>query len=322
MYESHFCLQKKPFSMTPDPSFLFQTDNHREALAALVYGVVEEKGFIVLTGSAGTGKTTLISRVLRTIPKDTAVFSLVLNPTLTGDEFLESALVDFGIEDIPQTKVRRLLRFQQFLMAMRAEGRICVLVVDEAHKLSSDVLEEIRLLTNFENAERKLLQILLAGQPELRDTLNAEALRQLKQRVAVRCELQPLSGAEVAKYMDYRWATAGGAVRAPFEHEAIRVITYVSGGIPRVINALCDNALTLTYATGDGTVKECHAKQAARDLDLDNAECRLPPVASLTPQILQRSGPVPHAPLNLLDTEPVKPANDSRGFRVRIRVRR
>lgn len=316
MYESHFGLQRKPFAMTPDPSFLYQTENHREALAALVYGVLGEKGFIVLTGDAGTGKSTLISRVLRSIPKSKAAFSLVLNPTLTVDEFLESALIDFGIENVPSTKVRRLLALQQFLMAARASGRICVLVVDEAHKLSSEVLEEIRLLTNFENAERKLLQILLAGQTELRDTLNAEELRQLKQRIAVRCELRPLSNGEVADYMNYRWAIAGGSVRAPFEQDAVRFIAHASRGIPRVVNALCDNALTSVYATGDKLVKGHHAKQAAQDLDLEEKEFYLPAFA---PQL---NGRATNIRLHLPEAEPIQPVPENRGFRVRLRVRR
>src|ERR1700730_6697426 len=206
MYEAHFGLQKRPFGMTPDPSFLFQTPTHREALATLTYGVLQEKGFIVLTGDAGTGKTTLLSRLLRRTPSEKAVFSLVLNPTLSADEFLESALIDFGIAEVPSSKVRRLLTFQQFLTTARSAGKICVLVADEAQKLSSEVLEEIRLLTNLENAERKLLQIILAGQTELRNTLNTAELRQLKQRIAVRCELHALSNSEVAQYIYFRWA--------------------------------------------------------------------------------------------------------------------
>src|SRR5579863_10253465 len=145
VYESHFGLERKPFAMTPDPSFLFLTPRHREALAALLYGVLEEKGFIVITGDAGTGKTTLLSRMLRRIPSDKVAFSLVVNPILNADEFLESALIDFGIEDIPTSKVRRLLKLQEFLRAARRGGTICVLVVDEAHQLSGAVLEEIRL---------------------------------------------------------------------------------------------------------------------------------------------------------------------------------
>ncbi len=306
--------------MTPDPSFLFQTPTHREALAALTYGVLEEKGFIVVTGDAGTGKTTLISRLLRAIPDGKTTFSLVLNPTLGPDEFLESALVDFGIDEIPTGKMRRLLKFQQFLIAARSACKVCVLVVDEAHKLSGEVLEEIRLLTNFENAERKLLQIILAGQTELRSTLNTRALRQLKQRIAVRCELRPLSNHEVAEYIYFRWARAGGADDPPFNEEAIEVIARASGGIPRVVNALCDNALMLIYAIGESSVEATHARQVASDLDLQtNAE---QPEAFEDQRLEATNGlwAIPH--LNLPKPEPIKPVKDGRRFRVRIRIRR
>jgi general secretion pathway protein A len=319
--------------MTPDPGFLYQTQSHREALAALTYGVLQEKGFITVIGDAGTGKTTLLSRMLRTIPGDKVAFSLVLNPTLSCDEFLESALVDFGIEAVPDTKVRRLLKLQQFLGIARSAGRICVLVADEAHKLSTAVLEEIRLLTNFENAERKLLQIILSGQPELRATLNAEELRQLKQRIAVRCELRPLSDAEVAQYMHFRWATAGGGDDIPFDKDAIQFIAGASRGIPRVINALCDNALTLIYATGEGRVTGLHAQQVAGDLDLGGAE-------SYTPTTPQRTHPngapgghpngaaghpngAPrHPPLNLPRPVAVTPFKEVRGISNGSRLRR
>ena len=290
MYESYFSLEKNPFAMTPDPAFLFQTPNHREALAGLVYSVLEKKGFVVLTGDAGTGKTTLLSRMLRTIPSEKVAFSLVLNPTLGVRQFLESALLDFGIEDVPESKVHRLLRLQRFVMTAHDSGRTCVLVVDEAHKLSPEVLEEIRLLTNFENAEHKLLQIVLAGQSELRDTLNSDNLRQLKQRISVRCELKPLSAVEVFEYIRFRWMKAGGGQQPPFDEEAIRVIVNVSRGIPRVINSVCDSALVLIFGAGDPVVTGAHARQVAGDLDLSE----LPPS-----KVLNQSHATDVARLNL-----------------------
>src|SRR5579862_979826 len=210
MYERRFHLEKKPFAMTPDPGMLYLTPMHREALSGLVYAINEHKGFVVMIGEAGTGKTTLLSRLLRFVPEDQVNFSLVLNPTLSSAEFLESALGDFGITDIPPSKVQRLQRLQQFVTAAHINGKTCVLVVDEAHKLSPEVLEEIRLLTNFETAEQKLLQIVLVGQDELRTVLNRDDLRQLKQRIAVRFELKPLALEEVESYVRYRWARAGG----------------------------------------------------------------------------------------------------------------
>jgi general secretion pathway protein A len=314
VYESHFGLQRTPFAMTPDPSFLFQTPTHREALASLLYGVLEEKGFIMITGDAGAGKTTLLSRMLRMIPADKVAFSLVLNPTLSPDEFLESAMLDFGIEDIPDRKVRRLLKLQEFLMAARREGKICVLVVDEAHALPREVLEEIRLLTNFENADRKLLQIILAGQTELGNILNAEELRQVKQRIAVRCALRPLSRAEVMQYIYFRWARAGANTEPPFDQGAIQAIAGASKGIPRVINALCDNSLTLIYATGDPCVTASHALQVASDLDLKGGDLYAMSLEEQPPPVV-----VPEDPPVL---QPVSLPQEKQGMRVRLRIRR
>jgi general secretion pathway protein A len=268
MYESFFGLQKNPFGMTPDPSFLFLTPAHREGMSALVYAISERKGFVVLTGEAGTGKTTLISQVLRSVPDNLAAFSLVLNPTLGPDEFLESLLIDFGLECARNTKVHRLLRLQEFLTAAYTQNRTCVLVVDEAQKLSRNVLEEIRLLSNFENADAKLLQIVLAGQPELRDVLNREDLRQLKQRIAVRFELKPLLLMQVDQYIRFRWSKAGGSDKLPFEESALQTIAHASKGIPRVINCLCDNALLAAFAAGAAIVEDGDVRQVIADLDL------------------------------------------------------
>lgn len=258
--------------MTPDPYCLFRTESHREALSGLSYALLEGKGFVILTGEVGTGKTTILNRVLHFIPSTHVVFSVVLNPTLSADEFLESVLMDFGIENIPGSKVHRLISLQQFLTKTQANGRTCVLVVDEAHKLSPEVLEEIRLLTNFENTQRKLLQVVLVGQTELRNLLNREDLRQLKQRIALRFELQPLSGDEVCQYMRFRWRNAGAEEDLPFETDAIRRIGSASRGLPRVINALCNNALMVAYGSGDACVTAAHVEQAIRDLDLGRAE--------------------------------------------------
>lgn len=268
MYQAHFKLRKSPFAMTPDPNFLFNTAAHRDALAGLTYAVLDCKGFVLLTGESGTGKTTVLSRMMRLVPADRAVFSLVLNPTLNASEFLEAALLDFGVESVPVSKVHRLVLLQRLLMAAQSEGKTCVLVVDEAHKLSAEVLEEIRLLTNFENSERKLLQIILSGQTELCELLNRGDLRQLKQRIALRFQLRPLAQMEVTEYIAFRWMKAGAEQQSPFSPEATGVIAAVSAGIPRVINSLCDNALVLAYGNGDAVVTAAHVRQAARDLDL------------------------------------------------------
>ena len=268
MYCKFFGLDKKPFNMTPDPAFLFLTAQHREALVGLTYSILERKGFVVLTGDAGTGKTTLLTRVLQHMPETKVQSSVILNPTLTPAEFLELALLDFGIPEVPASKAQRLVKMQKLLLEGHREGRISTLVIDEAHKLSLDVLEEVRLLGNFEQDDQKLLQILLVGQSELSDLLERSDLRQLKQRIALRFTIEPLSPDEVDQYIRYRWTTAGGAHAVPFAPETVTQIAHYSRGIPRVINALCDNALILAFGEGARVVGEKHIREAAADLKL------------------------------------------------------
>lgn len=269
MYEKLFNLQKNPFSVTPDPNWLLMTPTHRESLSGLLYAVYRRKGFVVLTGEAGTGKTVLLRALMRS--SKSAQFSVVLNPTLTRDEFLEMVLLDFGISDIPVSKAQRLYMLQDLLSQMQTQGIAPVLIVDEAQRLSVELLEEIRLLTNFETADRKLLQIVLAGQPELAATLNRYELRQLKQRIEVRLEIKPLTPAEVGMYIQHRWTRAGGATPLPFSAEAISKVALASAGIPRLVNVICDGALLLAYAGRDSTIKTAHIQQALRDLDLNEA---------------------------------------------------
>jgi general secretion pathway protein A len=265
MYNGSFGLGKNPFNMTPDPAFLFLTAQHREALVGLTYGILQRKGFVVLTGEAGTGKTTLIARVLQSLPASRIQFSAIVNPTLTSSEFLESVLLDFGMTDVPASKAQRLWMLRHFLLQGQRENKISALIIDEAHKLSPDVLEEIRLLGNFEEADQKFLQILLVGQGELDDILNRDDLRQFRQRVAVRLFLGPLAATDVRQYIRHRWLRAGGT-EAPFSPESVSAIADASRGIPRVINALCDNALTLAYAEGASLVEARHVKAASADL--------------------------------------------------------
>ena len=268
MYQRFFGLTKEPFATTPDPAFLFLTAGHREALAGLSYAVLGGKGFVVLTGDAGTGKTTLLSKMLRSIPATRASFSVVLNPTLAPDEFLELALLDFGIREVPVSKAQRLVLLRQFLTDARQLGKSCVLVVDEAHKLAPPVLEEIRLLSNFELADAKLLQIVLAGQSELTNVLNRGDLRQLKQRISVRLSLHPLSQTDVQHYIQHRWTKAGGTQNHPFSEECIGLITHWSAGIPRLVNVICDNTLMLAFGEGVTVVTPNHIAEVASDLDL------------------------------------------------------
>ena len=277
MYSQFFGLRTEPFSMTPDPAFLFLTTAHREALAGLTYSILSRKGFVVLTGDAGTGKTTLLTRIFQSIPSTRVRFSVVLNPTLTPSEFLELALLDFGITSVPVSKAQRLTLLQQFLIEAAGKKQTAVLVVDEAHKLPPDVLEEIRLLSNFEQADGKLLQIVLAGQTELGDVLNRQDLRQLKQRVAVRLAIHPLSPSDVEHYIQHRWQKAGATKPHPFQPEAVVRVAQCSRGIPRLVNVLCDNALMLAYGEGNATIGLAQIDEVAHDLDLVDTQGKLRP---------------------------------------------
>lgn len=265
MYEKFFQLDKIPFGMTPDPSCLFMTESHREALSGLMYAIHARKGFVVLTGDAGTGKTTLLRALMKS--SKTARFSVILNPTLNLRDFLELVLLDFGLEEIPDSKAQRIMRLQEFLVKLREADTPPVLIIDEAHKLTPEILEEIRLLTNFETADRKLLQIVLAGQTELRAVLNREDLRQLKQRIEIRLEVKPLSALDVNLYMRHRWDRAGGTGDPPFTREAISTIAANSRGIPRLVNAICDNALLTAYGESKPLITADHIRQVLRDLD-------------------------------------------------------
>ena len=268
MYLAHFGLQKNPFGMTPDPSFLFMTAQHRESLAGLAYALLNRKGFAMLTGEAGTGKTTLLTKTLQSLAPSKVASSVVFNPILTPSEFMEFMMLDFGIREVPAAKSQRLMRFEGFLLEAHKCGRVAALVVDEAHKLSPAVLEEIRLLSNFEFSAEKLLQIVLIGQPELADLLNRDDLRQLKQRISVRLTIAPLNSAEVNHYLQFRWWKAGANAPLPFSPEAVHGITQRSHGIPRLINSICENALMLAFADAASRVEFSHVEHACRDLDL------------------------------------------------------
>jgi len=265
MYEQFFGLRKAPFSLTPDPEFLYLTPQHQEALAGLTYAIMACKGFVVLAGMAGTGKTTMLTQIMDHLPLNRVQSSVIVNPTLTPSEFLEAVLWDFGFTDIPASKPQRIAVLQHFLWQGHREGKVSVLIVDEAHKLSVEVLEEVRLLGNFESADQKLLQIALVGQSELDTMLDSERLSQFKQRVALRLSIQPLSGEDIERYIQHRWTKAGGNA-APFTAEAVAHIGKASRGVPRVINVICDNALIQAFGEGSTSVEARHVVSVCQDL--------------------------------------------------------
>lgn len=288
MYKEFFQLDQLPFNLTPDPSFLFLPPKHREALAGLTYAILERKGFVVLTGDAGVGKTTLINSVLSRLPADRIESSMLINPTLTPSEFLEGVMLDFDMRDVPPSKAQRLWKLQEFLARVHSENRLAVVVVDEAHKLSLELLEEIRLLGNFESATGKFLQILLSGQSELDDLLNRNELRQLKQRVAMRLYIDRLTPADVGRYIVFRWQKAGGR-EAPFTADAVDGVAQWSLGIPRLINSLSDSALLMAYADESPLVGLNYVRAAALNLALVEPAASAASIPATVPPLIETS---------------------------------
>jgi general secretion pathway protein A len=267
MYNELFGLQKDPFGLTPDPSFLFLTDQHREALSGLTLALLQRKGLVVLSGEVGTGKTTLLARILRFLPASRLQFAMIVNPTLTPSEFLELVLLDFGITDVPSSKTERVYRLLNLMLEGKREGKVSVLIVDEAHLLAPKVLEEIRMLCSLQDAEDRCLQVLLVGQPELAKVLGHEDMRQLRQQIGVQFTLGPLARIEVGEYIRHRWLRAGGA-EPPFTPRAIEAVSSVTANIPRLINLICDNALIAAVADKASLVEERHVHHAATRLNV------------------------------------------------------
>jgi general secretion pathway protein A len=254
MYAQHFGLAQEPFSIAPDPRYLFMSERHREALAHLLYGLHGGGGFVLLTGEIGAGKTTVCRCFLEQVPPSTNV-AYIFNPKQTADELLESICDEFRITRAAPTGRLPSARdhvaaLNEFLLRTHAAGQNNVLIVDEAQNLAADVLEQLRLLTNLETNERKLLQIVLIGQPELRDMLGRRELEQLAQRVIARYHLCALGPRETAQYIHHRLSTSGLKGPLPFDAAAVRRIHALSGGVPRRINLLCDRALLGAYAGG------------------------------------------------------------------------
>jgi general secretion pathway protein A len=270
MYKRFYNLQRNPFDITPDPSFLFPTKKHNEALAALYYGVKRRKGFVVLTGEVGTGKTVLVRCLLNILNRANVAFAYVFNPLLGPTEFLQYVAGDLRLAATGKNKSELLLELSGYAIGRHRKGLTTVLVVDEAHHLSTEVLEEIRLLTNLETGEAKLLQILLVGQPELDEKLDSVDLRQLKQRIALRSHLGAMDLEETCGYVYRRLQIAGCNNPAEiFPMEAIVELHRQSRGYPRLINTLCENALIHGYAQQVRTITPEVIEEIARDFRLN-----------------------------------------------------
>lgn len=270
MYKRFYNLQKNPFEITPDPAFLFTTKGHNEALATLYYGVRRRKGFVVLTGEVGTGKTLLIRSLLQLLKLGDVHYAYVFNPRLGPVEFLQYVAGDFRLPVSSKSKSELLLELSGFVISRYKKGLTTVLIVDEAHHLSEEVLEEIRLLTNLETTEEKLLQILLIGQPELDEKLDSVRLRQLKQRIALRSRLSPLQLEETEGYIRRRLQIAGCPnADAVFPFDTVFEIHRHSRGIPRLINTLCENALVQGYARQSAKITAEMVEEIALDFRLN-----------------------------------------------------
>jgi len=273
MYQRFYGLRELPFELTPNPKFLFLTPRHREALSNLHYGVCSAKPLTVMVGEAGTGKTTLLRAVLESEPCRHVRWVCLNNPVLTREDFVKTLAARFELSaQAAESKATFLEDLERVLRERRSRGEVTALVVDEAQSLSKDLLEEIRLLANIETSEEKLLLLILAGQPEFAERLNDPGLRQLKQRVALRCEIAPFELPETGAYIASRVKTAGGDSSRLFTREAVMAIHEYSRGIPRTINVICDNALLSGFALGRQPVDRHIVMDVIGDFDLRRNE--------------------------------------------------
>lgn len=268
MYQEFYGLKENPFSLTPDPQYLYLSPRHKEALAQLYYGVTARKGFMVLVGEVGLGKTLLLNKLLHMFEGQEILSAYVFNTIMTPADLFEYICADLGIECNVGSKSHFLLHLNDLLIRRVGWGKATVLIVDEAQNLSREIFEELRMLTNLEMSKEKLLQIVLAGQPELGLKLDDPSLRQLKQRVALRATLKPFTFEETTEYIYTRLQIGGLEGDLPFTYEALRSVHALSGGIPRIINNLCDNALLAGYARDQHTVDDALILAIGAELQL------------------------------------------------------
>jgi general secretion pathway protein A len=270
VYLEFYGLKQAPFDLTPNPRFLFHSGKHREALNHLLYGIRERKGFVQLTGEVGAGKTTLCRAMLEQLNGQFAT-ALILNPVLNANELMKAIATEFGLPvgSLNLDRLDTLAIINEFLLKQAGDGRVSVLIIDEAQNLTEELLEQVRLLSNIETDDRKLLQIVLLGQPELRDRLNSPRLRQLRQRITVRYHLKPLTRFEVPLYVHHRLELAGAKGAPYFTRPALWRIYFYSRGIPRLVNAVCDKALLAGYVEHSDHIAHRMVGRAIRELEGD-----------------------------------------------------
>jgi general secretion pathway protein A len=266
VYNEFYGFREAPFNLTPDPRFLFFSDKHREAFNHVLFGIRERKGFIQITGEVGAGKTTICRAILSELGPGCKT-ALILNPMVTSTQLMRTILTELGLESPTRDRTAHLEILNRFLLEQAAAGNDVVLLIDEAQDLEPELLEQVRLLSNLETDQRKLLQIVLIGQPELREKLNRKELRQLRQRITVRYHLKPLDREETARYIAHRLKVAGADGVPTFSTWAIRRIHRYAHGVPRLINAVCDKALLYGYVNGAYELKGRAVKQAIRELE-------------------------------------------------------
>ena len=267
MYCEYFGFAKRPFELTPDPSFLFLGEAHREGLATLVYGVQSGKGFVLITGEVGTGKTTLLHALLGQLDSSTSC-AFIFNPRLEPMDFFHMLFAELGIGEPCASKAEYLLKLNRFLIERLEKNEPTLLIIDEAQTLSPEMLEEIRLLSNLETPTSKLIQIMLVGQPELKELLARPELRQLRQRIGLRHHLRPFNEHETREYVDERLRKAGYTGTPLFKKAALREIYQLTGGTPRLVNSVCDTALLLAYSRDKSVLDAALIREAGQDLDL------------------------------------------------------
>ncbi len=266
MYREFFGLKEKPFNVTSDPNFLFLSRIHKEAFSHILYGIKERKGFLQITGEVGAGKTTLCRAILNQFDRNTKS-AFIFNSNLPGPQLLQCILEDFGITVIRRNKASMLKQLNNFLLEELAKGNNVILVIDEAQNMKASTLEEIRLLSNIETDTEKLFQIILVGQPELKVKIDSPGLKQLKQRIAVRFHISALQKDEVEKYIYHRLSVAGSCGDILFAHEAMDFIFKFTGGIPRIINMLCDKSLLAAYVMATKEITLPIVEKSAHELE-------------------------------------------------------